>query len=107
HLLRLINNVLDLAKIEAGRMELALTDYSVHETVAGVQATLRALAAEKGLDFIATVPDDIPLAYGDAGRLTQCLMNLAGNSLKFTKAGKVEISVARDGDRLRYTVSDT
>jgi GAF domain-containing protein len=107
HLLRLINNVLDLAKIEAGRMELALADYSVQDTVAGVQATLRPLAAEKGLDFVTRVPEDIPLARGDAGRLTQCLMNLAGNSLKFTKSGKVEIAVAQDNGLLRYTVSDT
>ncbi len=107
HLLRLINNVLDLAKIEAGRMELALADYSVHDTVESVRSTLRPLAAEKGLEFIATLPDDLPLAYGDFGRITQCLMNLAGNSLKFTKAGKVEISVELQGDTLVYKVSDT
>ena len=65
HLLRLINNVLDLAKIEAGRMELALADYSVQDTVESVRATLRPLAAEKGLEFVVTVPADIPLAYGD------------------------------------------
>jgi signal transduction histidine kinase len=107
HLLRLINNVLDLAKIEAGRMELALSDYSVHDTVESVRATLRPLAAEKGLDFVATVPADLPLAHGDAGRITQCLMNLAGNSLKFTKAGKVEISVALNDSQLRWQVADT
>jgi GAF domain-containing protein len=107
HLLRLINNVLDLAKIEAGRMELSLQDYSVHDTVASVHSTLRPLAAEKGLEFLASVPNDVPLAYGDGGRIAQCLMNLAGNSLKFTKAGKVEISVETKGDILVYKVSDT
>jgi len=107
HLLRLINNVLDLAKIEAGRMELSLQDYSVSDTVESVRTTLRPLAAEKGLEFIASVPNDIPLAYGDGGRITQCLMNLAGNSLKFTKAGKVEISVAEQDGRLTYRVADT
>jgi GAF domain-containing protein len=107
HLLRLINNVLDLAKIEAGRMELALADYSVQDIVEGVRSTLRPLAAEKGLELLAAVPADIPLARGDAGRITQCLMNLAGNSLKFTKAGKVEISVAADNGLLRYCVTDT
>ena len=65
HLLRLINNVLDLAKIEAGRMELALADYSVQDTVESVRSTLRPLAAEKGLEFVANVPADLPLAYGD------------------------------------------
>ncbi|MGH8672759.1 MAG: sensor histidine kinase, partial [Burkholderiales bacterium] len=107
HLLRLINNVLDLAKIEAGRMELALSDYSVHDTVESVRSTLRPLAAEKGLDFLASVPADIPLAHGDPGRITQCLMNLAGNSLKFTKAGKVEISVVEKGGLLTYRGADT
>jgi len=107
HLLRLINNVLDLAKIEAGRMELALSDYSVQDTVEAVRSTLRPLAAEKGLEFLATVPADIPLAHGDPGRITQCLMNLAGNSLKFTKVGKVEISVSENGHKLTYRVADT
>jgi signal transduction histidine kinase len=106
-LLRLINNVLDLAKIEAGRMELSLQDYSVHDTVESVRSTLRSLAADKGLEFFATLPEDLPLAYGDAGRITQCLMNLAGNSLKFTKAGKVEISVEALGDLLVFKVADT
>src|SRR5258706_11978497 len=63
HLLRLINNVLDLAKIEAGRMELALADYSVHDMVESVRSTLRPLAAEKGLQFHTSVPNDLPLAY--------------------------------------------
>jgi signal transduction histidine kinase len=107
HLLRLINNVLDLAKIEAGRMELALSDYSVQDTVEAVRSTLRPLAADKGLEFLATVPPDIPLAYGDPGRISQCLVNLAGNSLKFTKAGKVEISVEQKDGLLTYRVLDT
>jgi signal transduction histidine kinase len=107
HLLRLINNVLDLAKIEAGRMELSLQDYSVHDTVESVRSTLRPLAAEKGLEFLASVPNELPLAYGDGGRIAQCLMNLAGNSLKFTRAGKVEISVAARGELLVYRVADT
>ena len=107
HLLRLINNVLDLAKIEAGRMELALSDYSAQDTVESVRTTLRPLAAEKGLELVARVPADIPPAYGDPGRITQCLLNLAGNSLKFTKAGRVEIAVAHEDGLLRYRVSDT
>jgi signal transduction histidine kinase len=107
HLLRLINNVLDLAKIEAGRMELALSDYSVQDTVASVHSTLKPLAADKGLEFLASVPNDVPLAYGDGGRIAQCLMNLAGNSLKFTKAGKVEIAVEQKDGLLLYRVADT
>jgi GAF domain-containing protein len=107
HLLRLINNVLDLAKIEAGRMELAISDYSVQDTVSSVHSTLKPLAAEKGLEFVADVPQDIPLAHGDGGRIAQCLMNLAGNSLKFTKAGRVTMAVAQNDGLLRYSVADT
>jgi signal transduction histidine kinase len=107
HLLRLINNVLDLSKIEAGRMELALADYSVQDTVERVRNSLRSLAEEKGLDFVATVPEDLPLARGDVGRIIQCLMNLAGNALKFTRQGRVEISVDGRGDVLTYRVADT
>jgi signal transduction histidine kinase len=107
HLLGLINNVLDLAKIEAGRMELSLSDYLVQDVVASVQSTLRPLAAEKGLQFLACMPNDMPLAYGDAGRIVQCLINLAGNSIKFTKAGKVEISAVEKDGLLTYRVADT
>ncbi|MBI2802977.1 MAG: GAF domain-containing protein [Gammaproteobacteria bacterium] len=107
HLLRLINNVLDLAKIEAGRMELALGDYAVHDLVESVRATLRPLASAKGLEFVTTVPDELPLAYGDFGRLTQCLMNLAGNSLKFTSVGRVELSIELQGSTLVFRVADT
>jgi signal transduction histidine kinase len=107
HLLRLINNVLDLAKIEAGRMELALSDYAPGDLVESVRATLRPLAAEKGLEFVTAVAQDVPLAHGDAGRLTQCLMNLAGNALKFTRQGRVEIAVERRDGMLLYRVADT
>src|SRR5262249_49226393 len=73
HLLRLINNVLDLSKIEAGRMELSPGVYSVQDIAESVRTSLRSLAADKDIEFVATVPDDIPLAYGDGGRITQCL----------------------------------
>ena len=93
HLLRLINDVLDLSKIEAGRMQLALGEYSLREVVDIVYVSLRSLAAEKGLEFVIDVPDGLPVAYGDNGRITQCLMNLAGNAIKFTRQGRVEIGV--------------
>ncbi|HEX6026772.1 MAG TPA: ATP-binding protein, partial [Solirubrobacter sp.] len=107
HLLRLINDVLDLSKIEAGRMELSLGDYAVDDVVSTVRASLRSLASDKGLEFTTEVPPDLPVAYGDGKRITQCLLNLAGNALKFTKEGRVVIGVEREGDLLRYRVSDT
>ena len=106
-LLGLINNVLDLSKIEAGRMELALGEYVVEDVVNTVKLSLRALAASKGLDLVTTVPPDLPLALGDGKRITQCLMNLAGNALKFTQQGRVEIRVEAQGPSLLFAVSDT
>jgi signal transduction histidine kinase len=107
HLLRLINDVLDLSKIEAGRMELVLADYSVQDVVETIRASLQSLALEKGLQFVATVEDDIPLAFGDGKRITQCLMNLVGNALKFSKRGRVALAVEQQGKDLLYQVSDT
>jgi signal transduction histidine kinase len=107
HLLGLINDVLDLSKIEAGRMDLLLQEYAVLDVVESVRASLRSLAAERGLEFITRVPAEVPIAYGDAKRLTQCLMNLAGNALKFTRQGRVEIAVDQEGDELIYRVTDT
>jgi GAF domain-containing protein len=107
HLLRLINNVLDLAKIEANKMELSRSDYAVQDILAMVHSTLQALAAEKGLEFAVSAPDELPLAYGDGGRLSQCLINLAGNAIKFTRQGRVEIRAALEGDTLSFSVADT
>jgi signal transduction histidine kinase len=106
-LLRLINDVLDLSKIEAGRMELALADYSVEDVVTTVKSSLRSLAEEKGLDFVTAVQPDLPLCVGDPTRITQCLTNLAGNALKFTRDGRVEIRVELRGDAFLFAVSDT
>jgi signal transduction histidine kinase len=107
HLLRLINDVLDLSKIEAGRMELVLAEYSMQDVVETVRSSLQSLALEKGLEFVATAEDDLPLVYGDGKRITQCLMNLVGNAFKFTKSGRVSLSVEKQGDDLLGRVSDT
>jgi len=106
-LLGLINNVLDLSKIEAGHMELALGEYLVEDAVNTVTTSLRSLAVTKGVDLVASVPPDLPLCLGDGKRITQCLMNLAGNALKFTREGRVEIRVERQGEILVFAVSDT
>jgi signal transduction histidine kinase len=107
HLLRLINDVLDLSKIEAGRMELALGDYVVTDVLENVRVSLRSLASEKGIDFNVSVPADLPVVYGDSKRITQCLVNLAGNAIKFTKEGSVEIAAELRDDTLFYRVTDT
>ena len=107
HLLRLINDVLDLSKIEAGRMELVLAEYSVQDVVETVRSSLQSLALEKGLEFVAAAEDDIPLAFGDGRRIAQCLTNLVGNAVKFSKRGRVAVWVEQQGDNLVYRVSDT
>ena len=107
HLLRLINDVLDLSKIEAGRMELVLAEYSMQDVVETVRSSLQSLAMEKGLEFVATVQDDLPLMFGDGKRITQCLMNLVGNSLKFSKVGRITLSVESQGENVLCRVSDT
>ena len=106
-LLGLINNVLDLSKIEAGHMELALGEYVVEDIVNTVKLSLRALASTKGLDLVTAVAPDLPLGVGDGKRITQCLMNLAGNALKFTREGRVEIRVELQGESLLFAVADT
>src|SRR5437764_8511838 len=89
-------------------MELSLGEYSAEEVANTVRASLRSLAEEKGLEFRVEVDSGLPeVMLGDARRITQCLLNLAGNALKFTKHGGVTIRVARDGDNVRYSVADT
>src|SRR5712691_9053709 len=89
HLLGLINDVLDLAKIEAGQLALTLTDYSMKEVVDGVVNAVEPLAIEKRLAFTADVPTQLPTGHGDERRIAQVLLNLVGNAIKFTDAGEV------------------
>jgi GAF domain-containing protein len=107
HLLGLINDVLDLSKIEAGQLELALADYSLAEVVHAVVTQVESLAAEKGLILQATVAPDLPAGRGDERRLAQVLLNLVGNALKFTEVGSVRIVAHRDGDAFVVAVADT
>jgi signal transduction histidine kinase len=73
-----------------------------------VKLSLRSLAATKGLDLVTAVAPDLPLGVGDGKRITQCLMNLAGNALKFTREGRVEIRAELEGEQqLLFAVADT
>ncbi|HVH77102.1 MAG TPA: GAF domain-containing protein [Stellaceae bacterium] len=107
HLLALINDVLDLAKIEAGQLTLSLEDYSLPELVRSVVTATEPLASAKGLKFAALLPDDMPTAHGDARRISQVLLNLVGNAIKFTDAGEVEIAAAAADGYFTLTVRDT
>jgi len=112
-LLSLVEDVLDISAIEAGKLKLSPVDFSVREMVDGIGLILQPMARNKQLDFHARVADDVPARVrGDAGHLRQVLLNLAGNAVKFTDRGMVSLDVARVGDggprvRLRFTVQDT
>lgn len=107
HLLSLINAVLDLSKIEAGRLTLSLTAYSMQDVVSTVVASVESLATEKQLALQSHVPPDLPLAHGDERRISQVLLNLVGNAIKFTAAGEVSVQVTVEDDWFTVAVSDT
>jgi signal transduction histidine kinase len=107
HLLGLINDVLDLSKIEAGQLVLAIEEYSVADMVATVLSATESLARAKNLKLGSAVAPGLPTGRGDARRLTQVLLNLVGNAIKFTDHGGVEIKAARPGDRFEIAVVDT
>jgi signal transduction histidine kinase len=107
HLLNLINDVLDLSKIEAGRLTLDLAPYSMADVVNTVIAATEALAAEKKLSLRAVVAEGMPAALGDERRITQVLLNLVGNALKFTEAGEVVVEAAAADGAFQLCVRDT
>ncbi len=107
HLLGLINDVLDLAKIEAGQLTLSLDDYAMGQVVQTVLSGTEALARGKGLTLRATVKDGLPIGYGDERRLTQVLLNLVGNAIKFTEAGEVAIEARTTDEWFELSVRDT
>ena len=107
HLLGLINDVLDLLKIEAGELVLSVGDVAVGEVIQVVCSALEPLAAEKRLRLVADVAADLPLLRGDERRITQVLLNLAGNAVKFTETGEVKLSARASHGALLLSVSDT
>jgi signal transduction histidine kinase len=107
HLLGLINDVLDFSKIEAGQLTLAINPYSIKDVIQSVVTSTQSLAIEKNLALKVTVPLDLPAASGDERRITQVLLNLVGNAIKFTDSGEVRIDAAAADGKLMVSVSDT
>src|SRR5262245_8395059 len=98
HLLGLINTVLDIAKIESGQFTLNMTEYAIESVVETVRAATESLAQNKKLTLTTSVEKSLPVGLGDEQRLTQVLLNLVGNAIKFTDAGEVRIAAgARNG----------
>ena len=107
HLLGLINDVLDLSKIEAGQLTLTVEPYSAADMVATVLSATESLARTKGLALRSAVAPGLPTGNGDARRLTQVLLNLVGNAIKFTDPGSVEVRATQSGDRFEFAVIDS
>ena len=107
HLLGLINEVLDLSKIESGSVDLALADYSMDEIVHMTTTAVQGLAVEKKLTLRSTVRPGLPRGKGDERRITQVILNLLGNAIKFTETGEVHIAVITADDNFTVSVTDT
>jgi len=107
HLLSLINDVLDLSKIEAGRLTLSLNDYSMQDIIQTVFASTEALAVEKKLNLKVTVSNDLINGKGDGQRIAQVILNLLGNAIKFTDRGEVNIAADVSNESFLVSVSDT
>jgi len=107
HLLGLINDVLDLSKIEAGQLTLSLADYSIKDVVHNVYGAVESLATAKNLALKVELPKELPMAHGDERRLTQVLLNLVGNAIKFTDVGEVAIKTSTADGSFTVAVRDT
>ena len=110
NLLNLINDILDLSKVEASQIELERTGFSLNDHLEKVIEMVAARAQEKGLALVCEIAPNVPTELvGDPTRLRQVLLNLLGNAVKFTESGEVSLRVTRDADptTLRFTVSDT
>ncbi len=108
HLLELINDILDLSKIEAGKMRLALDEFDLPEAVEEAMMTLRVEASRKEIALEARLDPALSSVVADRGKFKQILTNLLSNAVKFTPAGgRVGLSASREGDFLRVSVDDT
>jgi GAF domain-containing protein len=107
HLLGLINDVLDLSKIEAGQLILSLTDYSLQDVVHTVYTAVESLATGKKLALKVDVVPNLPIGHGDERRLAQVLLNLVGNAIKFTDKGEVAIKATTSDGSFTVAVRDT
>ena len=107
HLLSLINDILDLSKIEAGKMELYLETFDIGAVVADVAGTVQPLAAKKNNQLTVICSQDIGTMRADLTKVRQSLFNLLSNAAKFTENGTITLEVRQDGSQIVFTVRDT
>jgi len=107
-LLALVDDILDFAKVEAGKLELVAEPFDMAQLVETVAELMAPRAQAKGIELAAHIAPDLPARLvGDRDRLRQILLNLVGNAVKFTEAGGVGLSLARAGEHLEITIADT
>jgi PAS domain S-box-containing protein len=111
HLLNLINEILDLSKIEAGRMDVSTERFDVGASLRELVETVRPLATKNMNDLVVEIEPDLGEAVTDSVKLNQCLMNLVSNACKFTSAGEVRVTARRarhaEGDQLLFEIADS
>ncbi len=110
-LLHLINDILDLSKIEAGRMDVSASDFTVAELISEAAATVRPAIEKNGNTLVLDVAEDVGDAFSDLFKLNQCLLNLMSNAAKFTRGGAITVharrQVSQNGDWIEISVADT
>jgi signal transduction histidine kinase len=106
-MLAIVNDLLDLVRIEAGGLTLRSEPVDLAQVVEEVRQDVQPQAAQRHLDLRIDLPENLPLFYGDGERLRQILLNLAGNAVKFTETGSVEIAVEAVGEFVAFHVRDT
>jgi len=107
-LLKLINDILEISRIEAGRLELAKTDVNVRDLVEGLSSQMDVLAEQKGVQFAVHIDADVPITVrADPDALTKIVTNLLGNAFKFTDKGSVAMQISRTDTSLQIQVKDT
>jgi two-component system C4-dicarboxylate transport sensor histidine kinase DctB len=108
HLLSLINDILDLSKIEAGRMELHFETFDIHNLLSAIETISRPLAQKNNNEFIVKYDEDIGAMYADETKMRQIIINLVSNACKFTHDGKITLEVSQDDhDNIIFDVADT
>jgi signal transduction histidine kinase/HAMP domain-containing protein len=106
HLLSLINDILDLSKIEAGRMDVSRRDFKAALPLERALDTTRPLAAKKGLRLNVRRDED-PTMHSDEDKVYQILLNLVSNAVKFTEEGAIDVSISEEGEKILFSVADT
>ena len=107
HLLSLINDILDLSRIESGKMEVSIKKFKVQDVISEVSQTLYPMISQKGLRLLTDITDETAEIYSDRKKVYQILLNLANNAVKFTEKGEIKIEAKLENETLQMRVSDT